>query len=140
MQKKSLAKNITHFSLGLFILGVIVFAGYNLFPFIHGPIISTKTIYDGKNTDQSIITLSGTAQYARDVLINGTPISFGINGDFSHDLILSPGYNHIIISGISRYGKQRDRDYRIVLKENDIPISLSQNNPVQHIENILSSF
>jgi hypothetical protein len=110
---------------GIFVLLVIGFIAYNLYPLIHGPAIAVNDLTNGQVLHQSVLSLVGTAKFTRDLRINGTPVTFNVQGDFAEDLVLAPGYNTVTISGTDKYGTVRSHSYAIVLDEPSVPFAMA---------------
>lgn len=112
--------------LGLFVLAVLVFVGFKLYPLIHGPAIDVATLVNGETVSDPMIRVSGIAAFTQNLVVDGKELALAPDGSFDENLVLNPGYNVISIDGTDRFGKSSHTTYAMVLDETNPP-SLSMN-------------
>lgn len=130
MIKTKQEKNILLISRGiisLVVLGILGFIGFRLYPIIHGPRIHVETLTNGETLMDSMIRISGIADYTQQLIVNGKELPLSPTGSFDEKLILNPGYNLVTIAASDRYGKTTNRSYIVVLKEPAAPQILTLN-------------
>lgn len=99
--------------LALGVLGLLVYAGFQMHNLVTGPEISlTSELPSG--TDQARLTLTGHAQRAQHLWINGSAITLDVEQNFSLPLLLLPGYNVLTIEATDRFGKTTEKTLEIV--------------------------
>lgn len=71
---------------------------------------------DGSATDESTLVVSGTVPEAT-LSIQGLPITGSPDGSFSHNVVLTPGYNEIRVVSTNQHGRTRSRTIRVIRTE-----------------------
>lgn len=111
--------------LGIVGVFVFVFIGSKLYPIVHGPKISISTLTNGAILKDSVVHISGTASFTRELIVNGKSFALSPSGSFDEKLLLNPGYNIITVQGVDRYGKANIQTYAVVLDEPPTPETLT---------------
>jgi len=101
---------------GLIGLAFVVFVGTKVYPLFHGPLVNLP-ISNGSTVTDSMIHLTGTAQYTKSLIVNGSPVALSPTGYFDEHIALSPGYNTITVAAQDRFGKKTLKTYAIVLNQ-----------------------
>jgi hypothetical protein len=123
-------KRLTHRGfVTIFIVSVLTFVGFKIYPIIHGPAINVTTLVNGGNISDPMIRISGNAAFTQQLVINGKNLNLAPNGAFDEKLILNPGYNVVTLTGSDRFGKSNSTTYTIVLTEATPPATLTRNTP-----------
>lgn len=102
---------------GLAVILVLGFVFGNIRDVIFGAPLSIHTVSDGTTLSNGFLPISGNAQHARTVSINGRPITIDRSGDFTDGVLLSPGYNVVEVALRDQFGKEKVRTYHLVLDE-----------------------
>jgi hypothetical protein len=103
---------------GLAVILVLGFVFGNIRDVIFGAPLSIDTVSDGTTLSSGFLPISGNAQHARTVSINGRPIVIDRNGNFTDGVLLSPGYNVVEIALRDQFGKEKVKTYHLVLDQN----------------------
>jgi hypothetical protein len=102
---------------GIFLGTIILYAIFQMRDIIFGARLTVNTITDGEVVAEQLITISGNMRHASSVIINGNVVATNQNGDFTDELLLSPGYNLITIDVRDRFGKLIEKTYRVLYNE-----------------------
>jgi hypothetical protein len=78
-----------------------------------GPEVITN-ITDGQTFLKQSITLEGTTEHTVELLVNNRSIILADDGSFAEPLLLSRGYNIIVIEARDRFGKSTEYHYELV--------------------------
>lgn len=101
---------------GLFVF-IIAFSFFQTKSLKRGAIISIENIADGAVFNTAVVALSGTAIHATHLTINGREIPVNQESRFTDELVLSPGYNIITVSGSDKFKKSKTLVYRVLYDE-----------------------
>ncbi len=96
---------------------VFLFAISRITPVLRNAEVSLDSLSENQEYTEPVITLSGKAVHAKEVSLNGTPITTAPDGSFAHTLLLSPGYNSLTFDVIGPLGKNNKQTHAFVLKE-----------------------
>jgi hypothetical protein len=107
---------------------LLIFAGARLYPILHGPQITIKSLVNGAILNDPLLPLQGIARHAQDVVINGSPLATGPDGSFDDRVLLQPGYNVITMVAHDRFGTATTRNYVVMVHETN-PETLTMNVP-----------
>lgn len=111
------------------ILLVLVVGLYGLFQARHliaGPSIVLETPHDGSTLNESLVTIRGTAHNTAGVALNGRTILTDTKGHFSEELLLSEGYNIIVIEARDQFGKRTEETVEVMYKKVPAPVRATQ--------------
>lgn len=92
----------------LIALGATIVVGYSYFVlsgYLHGPQIIISNPLNGFSTTTPLITITGVAVHANILSINGLRTPIDLQGNFTSQLILAPGYNIMTIAAQDRYNR-----------------------------------
>ncbi len=104
----------------LFSLLILSVLGYSLFQaqkLISGPKIIIDSPQNGATASSPFIEITGRAQNASYIRLNGKQIFTDISGKFSEKLLLSPGYNILLLDAKDKFGKTVSKKLELILKE-----------------------
>ncbi len=90
------------FCIALFIGGYILF---NSRIFIAGPKLTVTTPASGASFDLNLIKVTGNTENTTFISINDRPILIDENGAFNETLLLSPGYNIIMVEAKDKFDR-----------------------------------
>jgi len=89
--------------IALFIGGYILF---NSRIFIAGPKLSITTPASGTSFDSNLIKVTGNTENTTFISINNRPILIDEQGAFSETLLLTPGYNIIMVEAKDKFERR----------------------------------
>ncbi len=75
----------------------------------------------------SIATISGNANKATYIALNGREIFIDKTGNFSEVVAILPGYSVITLNAKDKFGKTDEKKFEMVKKENAPAIALNKN-------------
>lgn len=102
----------------LTLTGVAIVIGYSYFvldDFIRGPRIVILSPENGFSTTTPVIIISGKAIHTNNLTVNDAPTPVDLGGNFSSQLILSPGYNIMKVVAKDNYARTEEKTLEIVL-------------------------
>lgn len=100
---------------------IVVFFGYLFLQYqsyTSPPDLIVNKPMEGETVKTSKIEIAGKTDIDAVVAINNQKIALSANGEFTINLLLSPGINTIIIESTSKYGKKRTITRTIQVTEN----------------------
>ena len=115
--KMSPKKIISTFIVAGFSLFLIIFIIFKTKAISSGISLSIEGIENGSMYTESVTEITGNADNAKHLLINGREINISQEGDFKDFLVLAPGYNIITISAEDKFGKITKKTYEVIKKE-----------------------
>jgi hypothetical protein len=95
----------------------IIIIGYFIFNFrifIAGPEIIITSPQNGGTTDQSLVEITGKAENVDFISLNDRSIFLDNNGNFREFLLLSSGYNIIIIKAQDKFKRSISKKLEII--------------------------
>jgi hypothetical protein len=105
-------KNVLIAILIVFLIGYFLFEARFL---ILGPQITIDSPRDGEVVNDRVVTITGRAQNAAWVSLNGRQIFTDEEGHWSEKLIVSEGLSIMTVSVRDRFGRTREETVRIIL-------------------------
>lgn len=81
---------------------------------VRGVSLEVEGIENGKTYEEEELTIKGKAIRAKHIEVNGYEININDEGNFSHVVVLSPGYNFVGIRAEDRFGKEKNITYQII--------------------------
>ncbi len=105
----------------LFVAIIIFYAYFQSRAIIAGPQIMLERPENGMTATTSLLTVSGTIINAKETSINGRKLFIDLQGRFSEQLLLSPGYNIIELTAKDTKGREVKRVLEIVYTEEVTP-------------------
>ena len=100
--------------LSIFFLIIITYSFFGARDLIFGVQIKDVNIKDGAKVVDSILKISGNAENATNLTVNGREITINLNGDFSETIALLPGYNIINIIAKDKFGYIDEKNYKLI--------------------------
>ncbi len=98
--------------IGLSIL-IVGFLTYGVSKGIH--VFRGETVDITINTSKdTLYTISGVAPHTKSLLINGTPVSTNLEGDFLYDFSPLPGFNVLTVASTDIFGNNKEKVYSFV--------------------------
>lgn len=110
-----LARKIVTYAGTILFLGVLVYGGARTKELFFG---SPLKVSETTQTESSspIIKIEGTSKHAKEVLVNGHPLSIELSGNFSDTLALVPGYNIITVKSTDSFGRTKEKSFSTYYK------------------------
>ncbi len=99
-------------------LGIALVAGYSFFvldDFVRGPRITISSPQSGFSTTSPAIVITGKGIHANNIAINDAQTAVDLEGNFSGQLILAPGYNIIKVTAKDNYERVAEKTIEMVL-------------------------
>jgi hypothetical protein len=101
-------------SLSVLFLFIIIYAFFNSRDLIFGVKIKNVNITDGQKITDNTINITGNAEHAIELTINGREISMDQQGNFNETIALFSGYNVIDIRAIDKFKKSDEKIYKLM--------------------------
>jgi hypothetical protein len=104
---------------------ILIYGILRIVPIMRGVVIQT---YLPENNELSLdaVTLTGTANHARALSINGRPILIDPSGNFNDELILAPGMNKIQIVAEDVRGNTHQKELILMGKERIVEVKTAK--------------
>lgn len=100
-----------------FSLFILVYAGYQFKNVIFGIQIENVNIVDGSSINENPLRITGVAEHAIYVSLNGREISIDKNGNWDETIALLSGYNIIEIEAKDKFGNTDAKNYKLMYRE-----------------------
>ena len=101
-------------------LGVIaIILGYGAFKakdLAQGPRLTISSPAEGQSFREALVSVSGTAENASFLTLNGNKIFTDESGRYSEKVLLSNGYNTMTVEAQDRFGRKVTRSLQLILK------------------------
>ncbi|MDE2188585.1 MAG: hypothetical protein KGJ35_02560 [Patescibacteria group bacterium] len=91
------------------------FVYWTLRPYFAGPTILITSPANYAAFSTSTITITGIAERAQIITLDGRPITLDSKGNFSETILLLPGYNIETIAATDRFGHYTAQKLELVL-------------------------
>ena len=112
------AKKIAQIAgLSVFFLLIVIYAFFRSHDLIFGVKIKNVNITDGTKVADSVLNVTGNAENATHLTLNGREISIDEKGGFGETIALLPGYNIINIKAEDKFGYIDEKNYQIINNE-----------------------
>jgi hypothetical protein len=98
--------------IGIMVLGLVA---YNVKDLVFGTPLTVATTTDGATLASPFLPITGVARHARELLINGRSVAVDRDGNFTDEVVLSPGYNIVEVAFKDQFGKQKIKTYQVVV-------------------------
>jgi hypothetical protein len=102
----SLRNTIAKTSLLILLIVVFGYGIFRLYPFLAGPSITLETPKEGESIASSTFIVSGTVKRAKEITLQGRPISIDTEGNFKETLVTHAPYTILVVEAIDAYGKK----------------------------------
>ena len=99
----------------LFILIVaIIYGGFRAVPLLSGPSIEIYSPQNGETVASTTFEISGRTSHAKEITLQGKPISINTEGYFTERLVSSSPYTIIVVVATDRYGRREEKVLSVV--------------------------
>jgi hypothetical protein len=102
--------------ISLFLIILFGYAIYEVWNYAIGPEILISTPASGIVVSESLINIEGQAKNSKEITLNDRPIVVDQAGNFSEKVLLSYGYNVLMLKAKDRFGKMTEQKLEIVYK------------------------
>jgi hypothetical protein len=79
-----------------------------------------------KNDGTSIARVTGTAQKATYISLNGREIFIDKDGNFNETIALIPGFSVVTIDAVDKFGKSKEKKFQLVYKEGSPSVAFNR--------------
>jgi hypothetical protein len=93
-----------------FVLG---FAAFNMRDILFGCTLTVDGITDGATVASLVFPINGSAPHAKRITVDGRSIAIDREGNFSENILLSPGYNIVEVALEDRFGKEKTKTFHL---------------------------
>ena len=100
-------------------LFLIIIFGYGLFEiwnYATGPKIIVSSPANGVSVSESYINIVGQAKNSKVITLDDRPIVVDQAGNFNEKVLLSYGYNILVLKAEDRFGQKTEQELQIVYK------------------------
>lgn len=101
------------------IILVVVFVGYTLYEIqkvVLGPRIEVLSPQNGSLVSNSFTEIVGTAKNITEINLNDRKIYIDEQGNFKEGLLLSYGYNALVIKASDKFGRKTEKVLEVIYK------------------------
>jgi hypothetical protein len=102
--------------LSVLFIFMAVYAFFNTRDLVFGVKIEDVVLVRGENEKVNIVTITGNAENAKVLTINGREISIDQAGNFNETIALILGYNTVTIRAEDKFGLQDEKNYQLTGK------------------------
>jgi transcriptional regulator with XRE-family HTH domain len=113
------SRYITFSILGIFALALVGYLGMQLRAIAAPPEILVTAPIDGYLSDEALINVSGMADGATHIEVNGEEVLLNGDGSFEVDVALERGLNVIEVEGTKRYSRSATIYRRVMLEQHN---------------------
>lgn len=107
---KNFRQNLITITAVIFFSGIFIYGIDRSWNLIIGPSIEITSPKNGETLSDPLVTIEGTAKNISFLSLNGRQIFVDKDGNLKEQLLLSPGYNVVTLSGRDRFGRiERER-------------------------------
>ena len=106
----------TYFAIVLVVLAV-TYGLYRAYPLVAGPSLVVFSPYDGEVVASTTFQVTGNVKRAKEITLDGRPITIDTNGSFSETLVASPPYTILVLTATDSYGKIVTKIIRVTPKQ-----------------------
>ena len=102
----SIRNIITKWSILLLIVIVVGYGLFRVYPFFIGPVITVYSPKDGEQVTSSTFQVSGKVERAKEIRLQGRPITINTEGLFNETLVTHAPYTILVLEATGSYGKK----------------------------------
>jgi len=100
--------------LALFFAFILIYSVFGAKHLIFGIKIENVNIQDGAIVQDSVLHITGMAEDAINLTINGREITIDQSGLFDDTIALLPGYNRVSIRALDKFGYTDEKNYQLI--------------------------
>lgn len=102
--------------ISIILLCFFSYTAYEIQKVVFGPKIHVLSPQNGSLVSNSYTEISGIAKNVKDITLNDRKIFVDEKGNFKEKLLLSYGYNTIVIRAIDKFGKVAEKIIEVIYK------------------------
>ena len=102
----SIRNKIIRYALILLVCVVVGYGLFRVYPIFMGPVITLYTPKNGDRVASSTFLVSGKVERAKEIKVQGRPISINTEGLFNETLAVHAPYTILVIEASDAYGKK----------------------------------
>jgi len=102
--------------ISIVVLFLLIYAGYEIQKVLFGPKIEVISPINGSLISNSLTEVSGVAKNIKEIGLNDRKIFIDEQGNFKEQLLLSYGYNSIVIKASDKFGRNTERIIEVIYK------------------------
>jgi hypothetical protein len=114
--RKSGSDYLKLYSIIFFSILIIAYFIFNFRIFIAGPEIIVTSPQNGETTDKDLVEITGKAENVDFISLNDRSIFLDNDGNFKEFLLLSSGYNIIVIKAQDKFKRSISKKLEIIYK------------------------
>lgn len=107
-------KYIRTIIISLVLLLVFGYTAYEIQRVVFGPRIRILFPINGAIVSTSSLEISGIATDIKDISLDDRPIFIDEHGNFTENVLLSPGYNTIVLKADDKFGRNTEKILEVV--------------------------
>ena len=111
-----LRKKVELYLIGLLFVIALIYGGFKGYPLIAGPSITIYNLQDGDSVASTTFEVSGKAVRAKEITLQGRPITIDTSGNFSEILVAYAPYTILVLSATDSYGATITKTLRVIPK------------------------
>lgn len=96
---------------------IAAYASYEARNVVRGPMLSVETPVSGMTTEETSVSLRGTAKNIVSITLNDRPITTDEHGLFAEDVSLPPGHSIVKVAAQDKFGRSKNILIEIIRKE-----------------------
>lgn len=100
----------------LFLVIIFGYGAYEIWNYATGPEIIISSPANGAAVSESFINIVGQAKNSKIITLDDRPIVVDQAGNFNEKVLLSYGYNILVLKAQDRFGQQTEQELQIVYK------------------------
>ena len=100
----------------LFLVFILGYGIFELWKYVAGPEIHLSSPTDGSAVSESIVNVIGQVENVRLITLNDRAIVIDQAGQFKEQILLSYGYNVLVLKAEDRFGQKTEKRVQIVYK------------------------
>ena len=102
--------------ISIILLCLIIYTAYEIQRVAFGPKIEILSPKNGALATSSLTEIIGLAKNIKDISLNDRKIFIDEAGNFKEKLLLSPGYNSIIIKANDKFNRKTEKVIELIYK------------------------
>jgi len=100
----------------LFLLVIFGYGAFEIWNYATGPKIIVTQPQNGVVISESLITIEGQVKNVKKISLNDRPIVIDEVGNFKEQVLLSYGYNVLLLKAEDRFNKETSQELQLVYK------------------------
>jgi len=131
----SLRNKITRWSVLILFIIVVGYGIFRIYPFLLGPSITLYAPQNGDEVGASTFEVSGKVIRAKEIRLQGRPITIDTDGVFKETLVTHAPYTILVLEAEDAYGKKEQVELRVSPKKEIKTVPEVEQSQVEIISN-----